>query len=200
MSKIIEIDDGDLDRVVSQFAATQKQIEVARVRALRKTGRQVGKLILAKVAKKERMPRRALHNRVFVHPVKPGDDEAAIFIGTMPIDATMIGNPAQAARGVRVGRHSYPGAFVQSIYTNTPKVWIRLGSKHYDPARYPTRSRKGDRGGLSDPALMGRFPVVKAAVPIDGVVEDVAENLAADVPPMFLKNFEHELNYEVNVK
>ena len=58
------------------------------------------------------------------------------------------------------------------IYTGTEKVWIRLHSPHYTPDLYPTKHRPGDRGLAG---YNGRFPVVRAAVPIDGVISDVVE-------------------------
>lgn len=195
----IEVDDSAMESEIASFGATVRQVEAARLRTLRKTAQWLGKQIVREVARKERMPLLALHGRVFVSKIANGATEADVFIGTMPVDATRIGRAVQAASGAKVGRHAYPGAFLGRIYSGKEKVWIRLGSKHYDPARYPTQHRKGDRSG-GDRGLMGRFPVVKAAVPIDGIVDDVVERIGTDVQHRFLTTFRHELNYEVNVK
>ncbi|MHB8149984.1 MAG: hypothetical protein ACYDIB_07455, partial [Desulfobulbia bacterium] len=193
----IEIDDDDIERTAAGFVtATTKMVETARLRALRKTVKWFGGQILRAVAREERMPLRALQNRVFVHQVKPGAESASVFVGTAPVDATRFGNPVQTPKGVRVGRQSYRGAFLGRIYTGTEKVWIRQASRFHDPARYPTRHRTGNRGAFSDSGLMGRFPVVKAAVPINGTAETVARQLEGDVRPQFLNAFQHELNYE----
>lgn len=194
----IEIDDDDIERTAAEFAtATAKMVKAARLRALRKTVRWFGGQILRVVAKKERMPLRALHNRVFVHQVKPDAESASVFIGTAPVDVTRFGNPVQTPKGVRVGRQSYRGAFLGRVYTGQEKVWIRQASRFHDPARYPTIRRSGDRGAFSDASLMGRFPVVRAAVPINEAVESVAGMLESDVRPRFLNDFRHELNFEV---
>lgn len=195
----IEVDDSKIDAEVATFAATVRQADAARLRALRKTAQWLGREIIKEVAKKERMPLLALHGRVFVSRIASGATEAEVFVGTMPVDAARLGRPVQAGSGAKVGRHAYPGAFVGRIYSGKEKVWIRLGSKHYDPARYPTTKRSGDRFG-GDRRLLGRFPVVRAAVPIDGVVDDVVERIGGDVQHRFLTTFRHELNYEVNVK
>ncbi len=195
----IDIEESAIDAEVARFTATVEQAETARLRALRKTAKWMSKKVIQAVAKKERMPQRALHNRVFVSKIGRGATEADVFIGTMPVDATRIGRPVQTGSGVKVGRQSHPGAFVGRIYTGKEKVWIRLGSKYYDPARYPTRHRKGDRFG-GNPSLLGRFPVVKAAVPINDTVEEVVEMFEADVPAEFFKHLRHELNYEANVR
>ncbi len=197
----IEISDDDVERQAAEFVTLMaKDVEKARARALRKTSKWFGGVILRAVAKKERMPLRALQNRVFVHAVKPGASSAFVFIGTAPVDATRIGSPVQNRQGVRLGRQSFRGAFLGRIYSGKTKVWIRQGSKFYDPARYPTRHRAGDRGASSDPGLMGRFPVVRAAVPINETVYEAADRLAGEVGARFMTDFRHELNYEANVR
>lgn len=195
----LEIDDSAVDAEIVRFMATVKQAEAARLRALRKTANWFGRQVVAEVARKERMPRTALRGRVHVSKISSGDTEAEVFVGTMPVDVTRIGRPAQSGTGVRIGRHAYPGAFLGRIYSGKEKVWIRLGSKHYDAGRYPTIHRSGDRFG-GDRRLLGRFPVVKAAVAIDGVVDTVVDRLSPEVQTRFLADFRHELNYEVNVK
>lgn len=96
-----------------------------------------------------------------------------------------------------MGQRSFPGAFLGKIYSGTEKVWIRLGSRHYSPDLYPTKYRPGDRG-VSE--LRGRFPVVRAAVPIDGIMQDLVDTLGDDYAKEFETIFVRELNYETQVK
>jgi len=198
----IAIDAAAISKITDEFlGATGKKVEVARLRAMRNTAKWLGGEILKQVARKERMPVRALKKRVFVRPIKPGDGEASVWVGTEPVDVTTIGNPVQNKKGVNVGRFaSYRGAFLARIYTGKEKVWIRKSSPFFEPSRYPTRYRAGDRGAHSDPTLMGRFPVVKAAVPIDGIAQDVAEKLELETYARFSNEFRHELNFELVVK
>jgi hypothetical protein len=78
-------------------------------------------------------------------------------------------------------------------------VWIRLRSKHYSPELYPTKRRPGDRG-LGDQGLRGRFPVVRAAVPIDEVLERVVDRDGDAISEEFLKVLTQELNYYTNIR
>ncbi|MDA3970270.1 MAG: hypothetical protein PF442_02860 [Desulfobulbaceae bacterium] len=194
----IELTDNDLDRVIELYDATEKQVRLARTRALRKTASWLRREVLSRTAKQKRIPARALQGRAYTSKVGPQDDGVIVTIGTMPLDVMNVGNPAQTAKGVRVGRQSYPGAFVQKIFSGQEKVWIRKGSKHYDPARYPVNRKKGPNTLPGE--LMGRFPVVRAAIPINDVVEVSAERYESLIRGDFMKNFKHELNYEVNVK
>ena len=147
------------------------------------------------------MPQRASSGRFFGSRGTGEDDHVRVWIGTADVDAMTLGRASQNRRGVRVGRRSYRGAFLARIYTNREKVWIRRSSRHFDPDRYPTRRqhRRGYHGNL--PASMrGRFPVVKAAVPIDDTVQAVIKDQEAEFETIFLKHYRHELNYLVNVR
>lgn len=196
----IELSELDLERVVDQFAATERQVRLAKTRALRRTASWLRKQVLGRAAKDLRIPLRSLAGRSYVSKIGQGDDEITLTIGTLPVNAAKIGNPAQTARGARAGRRTYPGAFVQKIYFAEERVWIRKGSKHYNPASYPTQGRKSRTYAPMPGQLLGRFPVVQAAVPINDVVEQVAESHEAVVSTQFLHNLERELNYEVNVR
>lgn len=194
----IDLTDDDLDQVADYFDATKRQVRLARTRALKKTAAWLRRQVLSAAAKHQRIPLRSIKDRAYVSNIGPSDDAITLAIGTMPVDVFNVGNPAQTANGVRVGRHFYPGAFVKSIYTGQEKVWIRKGSKHYSPVRYPVAKR--NQAATLPGHLMGRFPVVRAAVPIHAEVERVAEVEESEIAPTFLRHFQHELNYEVNVK
>lgn len=194
----IEIDDRDVDRVLDQFHAEAEKVERARTRALRKTGYWFRNQVLREAAKALRIPQRSMKNRFYLSRVGREDEEVTLTIGVLPVPAFRLATPRQTPRGTRVGRRFYEGAFVGKVYNNVEKVWIRKGSRHYDPEKYPTIRRAGDR--FEDPSLRGRFPVVRAAVPIDEVVEKVATKQKMSIANRYLTLLERELNYEVNVK
>jgi hypothetical protein len=83
------------------------------------------------------------------------------------------------------------------IYTSRDHVWIRVHSPHYSADLYPTRYRPGDRG-LGE--LAGRFPVVRAAVPIDDTIRSVVGDMEKDFSADFEKTFFGELNYFANIR
>ncbi|MBU1234873.1 MAG: phage tail protein [Proteobacteria bacterium] len=197
-----DFDAAQLEAAAEGLNGSREQIEAARARALRKTGQRFSTAVKREVAKRERMPQKAIADRFFISRVANGDDEVTIWIGTFDVDPFSIGKPSQTASGVKVGRRSYQGAFLGTIYTAREKVWIRLRSPHYSPELYPTRKQhhSGYRGDLSAGEFGHRFPVVKAAVPIDETVNGVAAQKEGEMGEEFLKIFKQELNYEIFIK
>ncbi|NDY41254.1 hypothetical protein G3N55_00115 [Dissulfurirhabdus thermomarina] len=194
----VRIDIREIERASSMFAATIREADLARTRALRRTAREIRTQVRREAARELRIPQRALSGRLYLSRVRPGDEAAALWIGTLPVPAVAVGRPRQTKKGVRVGRRSWRGAFVARIY-GREQVWIRRSSRHYDPALYPTRHRAGDRFGAAG-HLRGRFPVVRAAVAVDGVVEAVVRRAAPRVPGLYARKWDQELNYVLNVR
>lgn len=197
----IGLDTRQLDEIAKKLAGTEEQICSARTRALRKTAMHVRTLVKKAVASRERIPQKAIASRFIIPRMPKGADEITVWMGTWNVSPFAIGQPTQTRLGVRAGRRSYRGAFLKKIYTGTEKVWIRLRSPHYSPDLYPTQKQHhaGYRGNLA-PGQTGRFPVVKAAIPIDQTVNDVVDKNADAIQAEFLKKFEQELNYEVFFK
>lgn len=200
----VKVDQASLQAVISRFNSTPSQVALARASALRKMRKRVETAIKREAAKELRMPQKALGGRFFSNSIKKGDSVLKVWIGTHPVSPFDLGGVKPygvvgKSGGVKAGRRTYRGAFLASIYTSRPKVWIRLRSKHYTPELYPTRKRPGDRG-LSDESLRGRFPVIRAAVPIDEVMERVVERDGEDILADFERVFIQELNFYTNVK
>ncbi|KJS00890.1 MAG: hypothetical protein VR65_10815 [Desulfobulbaceae bacterium BRH_c16a] len=198
----LTIDHSLLDHLAKMAGAADFQAEAARTSTLRKMRRRIETYIKRRAAKSLRIPQKALEGRFFSTSLEPGADTLRVWIGTWDISPYSIGSPAVygipgKSGGVRVGRRLYPGAFLAKIYTTEEKVWIRLHSKHYSPELYPTRHRPGDRGWTEH---RGRFPVVRAAVPVDSVIRDVISQDGEILAREFEKVFMQELNYQVNVK
>lgn len=193
----INVNNDFLEQQKDIYGATEKQFDTARFRALRKIQKRIETDLKRQAAHKLRLPQKAIGKRFFSNRITPGDDELQVWIGTWNISPYGIGTPRQLGSGVRVGQRSFPGAFLGKIYSSTEKVWIRLHSQHYSPDLYPTKYRPGDRG-VSE--LRGRFPVVRAAVPIDGVMQDLIDTLGDDYAKEFETIFIREMNYETQLK
>ena len=193
----IEIDTDAMERLARQVAATEEQLLKARTSALRKIRKPIRRAMLQAVAKERKIPQRSLENRVYMSDVGADEDSVRLWFGTWNVSLFEIGSPKQTKAGVSVGRHRYPGAFKAAIYSPEEQVWIRLHSRHYSPDLYPTRYRPGDRGIGSS---RGRFPVVRAAIQIDGIVERVLAQSGETFKKRFLEIFAQELNYFINVK
>jgi hypothetical protein len=186
-----------LDEMADLAGATDRQFDTARARALRKLQTTIETKIKREASRKLNLPQRAIGDRFFSNNIQPGDEELKVWVGTWDIEPFSIGAVSQSKFGVRVGRRSYPGAFLARIYSGKEKVWIRLHSKHYSSDLYPTRKRPGDRGLQP---LKGRFPVVRASVPIDEIMAEVIDNQSGFFAAQFKEIFQRELNYEVNIK
>ena len=192
----VKIDNDLLDRGSAVVEATNKQVYKARTRALIRLRKHVETALKREAAKQLRIPQKAIADRFFSNAITDVDEVLRVWFGEWNIDPYSIGTPRQTVRGVRAGRRSYRGAFLGSVYTPEEKIWIRLRSPHYSPDLYPAGYRPGDRGMARD----NRFPVVRAAVPVDGVMEKVVLELGDSFALFFERTFLSELNYQVNVK
>lgn len=198
----VSIDQELLNSRADLLGATDMHIEDARISALRKMRKKIETLVKRRAAEVLDMPQRALGDRFFSDSVEPGDHELTVWVGTWGLSPFAIGAPEVygvpgKSGGVEVRKRKYPGAFLSQVYTPETKVWIRLYSKHYSPALYPTNYRPGDRGVGG---LQGRFPVVRAVVPIDDVIRTVFDLEGDQIAKDFEKLFLAQLNYQVNVR
>lgn len=199
----VQVDQQAIDEIIRSFASTPKQVALARASALRKMRKRIETAVKRQAAKELRMPQKALGGRFFSNKIKTGDDVLTVWIGTQPVSpfnlgtVGIYGEPGRPSSGVMVGRRKYKGAFLATIYTAQQKIWIRLHSKFYSPELYPTKRRSGDRGWTE---LRGRFPVVRAAVPVDAILEQVVERDGEEILDQFVTVFMQELNYYTNVR
>jgi hypothetical protein len=200
----VQVDKASLDSVLARFASTPGQVDLAIASALRKMRKRIETSVKREAAKELRLPQKALGKRFFSESIRKGDKVLKVWIGTQPLSPFDVGSvrpygvPGKTG-GVKAGRRTYRGAFLASIYTGQQKAWIRLRSRHFSPELYPTRKRPGDRG-LGDAGLRGRFPVVRAAVPIDEVLKRVVDRDGDAIREEFLKVLTQELNFYTNVR
>lgn len=200
----VQVDQAAIRDVIRVLGSTPAQVALARASALRKMRTRVETRVKRAAAKELRMPQKALGDRFFSEKIRKGDDVLKVWIGTHPVSPFKIGavrpyGVVGKTGGVKAGRRTYRGAFLASIYTGQQKVWIRLHSKHFSPDLYPTKHRPGDRG-IADAGGRGRFPVVRAAVPIDAVMEAVVERDGEAILQEYESIFMQELNYYTNVR
>lgn len=196
----VDYDKARTEAQASGLVAMPRQLEFARARTLRKTGSFVRKQIRREAAKALKIPQKAISDRFFLSRVRPRDDEISLYIGTWNVDPRSLGTPVQTAAGVEIGRRRYRGAFFAAVFSGTEKVWIRKASKYYSAALYPTRKRSSPRTGSMPAELRNRFPVIRAAVPIDSVMAKVIDRDEAEISARFRKVLQREINYEVNVR
>lgn len=196
----IKLDEKSFARAVERIDATPAQVVRARSSALRKMRGRIQTKIKRQASKDLRVPQKVLGKRFYSDPVKRSDDQLKVWIGTQPISPFEVGTPQAYGKprktgGVKAGRRTYRGAFLASIYSAKEKVWIRAGSKHFSPELYPTRKRSGDRGGAG-----GRFPVIRAAVAIDEVLDKIVRGQEVAIMAEYQQVFLHDLNYFTNIR
>ncbi len=189
----LDVDTAGLTAIADRLSATEEQVERARAAALQQTEEVFTRGLLRYVCKKARIPRRGLARRLFSN--RSADNELLkVWVGASPISPGKIGTPQVYAGGVRVGRRKFPGAFLGDVYsTGANKIWIRLRSKHYDRELYPTIYRAGDRGMARD----GRFPVVRAAIPVEEYMGEFIRRNSSGLAESFLASFGSALRQEV---
>ena len=198
----LKVDKAAFDQMEGAAQATEQQVAQAVTNSLRKLSKHISTIVKRETAKEARVPQKALGRRIYASPVNQGDSKMTVWVGTYPIDAFNVGAPVgygvpRKSGGVKVGRMRYPGAFIAQIYTADKKVWIRKGSKHFSSDLYPTKKRGGSRLSAG---LTGRFPVVRAAILVDDIVEGVFTKNSAEFESFFAKTFSRELNFQVNIK
>ncbi len=196
----VQIDKRSFDEAVIMLGATPAQVQQATTSALRKMRQRIQVAVRRAAAKELRMPQKGISKRFFSDPVKKGDEQMKIWIGTQPVLPFDLGTVRAygvvgRTGGVKAGRRTFRGAFLASIYSSRQKPWIRLGSKHYSPDLYPTQKRPGNRGGKD-----GRFPVIRAAIPIDEIMERVVTQYEPDILDDYERILLQELNYFTNIR
>ena len=190
---ILEISFKKLEKQMSSaIVAEEKQIIAARTRALRKLGKRARTIIKKELSASLSVPQKYLNDRFYISGVDPGEVSITLWIGTYNIEPHTVSKPRQQKRGVKAGKMFYKGAFFAGIYTPVKKVWIRKSSSFYDPVLYPSKS--------SSPTKSGRFPVVKAKISVEEKAKQILEEKKVGIGMEFIKIFEQELNYEVNVR
>ncbi len=144
------------------------------------------------VSKEARIPQTGLRRRLFSR-VEDGE-LLKIWVGGKPVSPMKIGNPEVYIGGVKVGRHNFPGSWLGDVYSSGyEKIWIRLHSKYYSRELYPTIYRAGDRGMARD----HRFPVVRAAIPVEQYMDAFIRSNKGGLEYAFLRDFEKALKAEV---
>lgn len=177
-----------------------QQVAVARTRAIRETLKSVRTKIKKEAAKVLKVPQKALTPRMFISKLKNGEAKGKLWAGTWYISPYAIGKPSQGKTGVTgVRGRRYRGAFLKKIYGGQENIWIRRSSKRFDANLYP--GRRGKAGSNSLPAgLRGRFPVVKAAIPIEEAMGKTFDRNENEIRQDFYRKLRREINYALHIE
>lgn len=179
----------------SRFAMlAPRAFSAAERRAINKTLRWLRAHIARAIGQQERIAQAAVRQRLRAYPVS-ASGPGKLWFGINAIEASRAGRARQNRSGVSVAGRRYQGAFYKKVYGNSPDIWIRTASKHFNASDYP-ESKLGARstGYASESGY--RFPLAKAMLSLEGVRPHF-DNWARRAHERLLEILEQELNYEL---
>lgn len=172
-----------------------KVLQNAQRRSINKVMMWLKTQVARTISVQERIAQSAVRQRMKLYKITGNASKGKLWIGLNPIEASRIGRVSSGKSnwGVSVAGRRYSGAFYSSVYGKGKDIWIRKASKQYDPSLYfPQKSR----GGVIDPKLKHRFPLVKAKVEIEAARKHF-ENWVKVAEERLLIILKQEVNYEL---
>lgn len=115
-----------LDQLERALLASPRDVQRAERRSLKRTITWVRKQMLREGSREFRVPQARL-KEARRSTVSTADDGARAWLGMSPIRTGYLGAPRQQKRGARVGKHSFPGAFVASRDSGYTGIFTRRG-------------------------------------------------------------------------
>lgn len=172
-----------------------KAAAAAQRRAINKTLGRLRTHIARAVGKQERIAIGAVRQRLRAYPVSGGTMRGKLWFGVNAIEASRIGRARQTRAGVSVAGRRYRGAFFKQVYGNSPDIWIRTYSKHFNSTDYPDSSQGRRRSGFVEESD-NRFPLAKAKVSLDEVRPHF-DSWVKRADELLLEILKQELNFEL---
>lgn len=157
-------------KAFQDFAAlVPKAASNAMRRAINKTLRWLATHVARAVGRQERIAVAAVRQRLRTYPVSVGANSGKLWFGLNAMEASRIGRARQTQSGVSVAGRRFQGAFHKRVYGSSADVWIRIGSKHFNPADYPNSEVSAASGASSGWIAENdnRFPLAKAKVSLE---------------------------------
>ena len=184
----------DLQAFKDFAAVVPKAAAAAQRQAINKTLRWLRTYIARAVSSKERIAVGAVRQRLRAYPIN-SNGQGKLWFGINPIESSRIGRARQNRSGVSVAGRRYQGAFFKKVYGSQADIWIRTGSKHYDPSDYPETLQGKRRSGFIN-ENDNRFPLAKAKVSLDDV-RPIFDEWVKRADERLLEILEQELNFEL---
>lgn len=156
------------NRMPDLIDATAKQLETAVGRALRKTGQWLRTHSVRELGRELGINQAPLRQRFRLYP-RVQDGEVKVWVGLRPLSVHYLGDPQQGVTGVKVGRNTYDGAFINPMRSRHKLVWRRKGQE--------------------------RLPIERVTQEIAEMGEAVVNRWEARVERRFVELFEQEARY-----
>ncbi|SME96442.1 hypothetical protein [Desulfovibrio gilichinskyi] len=196
----IRVDANKLDMIAADFAATEKQIDIACKRAIAKTARHLRVVALRSVSQLTGIKQNILKKRINVSVWGKKKKTGSIWFGQMPVPLREM-NPKQDGSGVTAGGVHRNHAFIANrksdgrsgVYRRVPKR-LYVEKVFHESEAYGRISRL--QLGFSDSSFP-QYPIVPQYESIDRIMEYVIQ---ADVLKAFENKFytffEREIRWE----
>ncbi len=169
----IDINTAGMDTLVRRFRALPKQAERAEKRAVGKTTTKARSELVKDVARQNQITQKIIRRFRSARKISRSRLTGIAWLGYRPIKASYVGKPRQTKRGVRVRRFFFEGAFVATMPSGHTGVFKRKGKE--------------------------RLPIVEQVIELQRAVQS-ADSVRDRMGDEFIKRFQQELNFEVNVK
>lgn len=171
---------------------SDKRLQQAIQRALRKTTRHVTTQLKRRVGQAFAINQNALTKRVFTQVSRDTSGRASIWIGLNDLPAHRLGRVRQNRLGARVRNYQYRDAFVVSR-GNQAVAFRRASSDH---ANGSEEVRDKSHVHLAQAERRGqRLPLNQVGLHIDAQGEAIAEALGPELHRAFRRFLDHEIDY-----
>jgi hypothetical protein len=151
----VQIDGDELERIVLDLAATEKQVRQALNSTLSKFGKWLRGRAVSGLSKELGVKREILRQRrLKIRPIikNAAGGHITVFFGLDPISYIYLGTPIKTARGVRIGSHYIEGGFVAKAPNGKLMVFKREGR-----ARLPIKKQSLDVKDKADTFIEDRL-------------------------------------------
>ncbi|CAI8821200.1 Phage-like protein [Pseudomonas chlororaphis] len=194
----LQASSADLQAFKDFAAVVPKAAAAAQRRAINKTLGWLRTHIARAVSRSERVALAAVRQRLRSYPVSSGAHVGKLWFGLNAIEASRTGRARQNKSGVSVAGRRFQGAFLKTVYGNSPDIWIRTASKHFDAEDYPdsevTRQVGASSGWIAEND--NRFPLAKAKVSLEQARPHF-DSWTRKADERLLQILQQELNFEL---
>lgn len=184
----MQIDTSRVAILADAFGASIKQMRAAEVRALNKTMKWLRTHAVRAVSKEMKVAAKIVRQRIRAFKASRRRRVGRVWAGLQPLGVHRLGTVKKLRRGVRVGRHTFKGAFGVDTGKGKISVFQRTGES----------KRKMQRGSYTGKM---REPIERVDLDIDtDPVRDRLKELFGEAQRRFFEVFRQELKYQVYVK
>lgn len=185
----LEVDTTRIAILADAFGANMKQMEAAELRALNKTMAWLRTRAVRAVSEEMKLAAHLVRQRVANYRATRRQKRGKVWAGLRAIEARRLGRFRQLKTGVRVGRHTFKGAFISAMDNGRTGIWERTGE-----AKRTTT--KGRYAGTNTK----REPIREVKIEMNQETRDALAELFGQANERFFTVLRQELKYQVYVK